>query len=95
MPCHGLTAGGWVIANLQVGDLVLIKAGAGMPPQEEDITDIIADVQGMSAITAKGMRLKCTDGYFVQKTGEHFEPGTFEVSPEAQRIINEANAERN
>lgn len=83
---------GAIFASLTVGDEVSIRAGAGSPRQEVDTTDIIFDVGGMSALTARGVRLMCTDGFRVRPTGQHFEPGTYEVSPEAQAILEEDEA---
>lgn len=81
------SAHGYIFADLQAGDEILVKAGAGHPQQENDATEIIVDVDGMSALTANGIKLMCTDGVLIKPTGNHFEPGTFSVSPEAERIL--------
>jgi len=84
--------GGNVFAALEAGDEVLIKTGAGKPAQEADTTDIIVEVSGMSALTAGGIKLMCTDGFNIEPTGQHIEPGDFDVSPEAQTILDRAHA---
>lgn len=83
---------GYRIAELQVGDEVSIKAGAGNPKQESDTVDIVFHVSGISALTATGIKLMCTDGVNVEPTGQRFEPGTFEVSEQARAILVEAEA---
>lgn len=79
--------GGGLIASLKAGDEITIKAGHGYPTSEGDMTDIIVAVDGFSALTASGVRLMCSDGLGIEKTGNHFEEGEYEISPEAQVIL--------
>lgn len=85
--------GGDKIAALEPGDEVVIKAKFGHPSKEEDVTDIVLSVNGFSALTASGVKLACWDSAGIEKTGRHFEDGEYEVSPEAQAILEQAMLE--
>jgi len=80
------SAFGGTIAALEPGDEIVIRAGFGHPAKEEDATDIVVAVNGFSALTAGGVRLACWDGAGVE-TGRHFEEDEYEISPEAQVIL--------
>lgn len=84
--------GGAIIASLKPGDEVTVKKGFGYPPAEEDVTEIVATVDKMSALTASGRALRCDNGYGVEATGQHFEK--FEISPEAQMILERASLQK-
>jgi hypothetical protein len=89
---HCPACGGTRVAELEPGDEIIIKAGAGHPAKEEDATDIVVAVSGFSALTASGVKLACIDGFGVTKTGRHFEYGEYEVSDEATVILAEVEA---
>lgn len=78
---------GYIIADLKPGDEIIIKAGAGYPEKDVDAIDIVVEVDGMSGLTATGIRLMCSDGAMVKPTGNHFEMGSFEIGPEARTIL--------
>ena len=61
--------GAYVIADLEVGDEIILKKGHGEPIAEEDQTLVIMEVADYSALCSNGTILKCTDGQFVTKTG--------------------------
>jgi len=73
------------IARLKPGDEVIIKAGYGDPRVEEDKRDVIVSVDGLSALTAAGISLKCHDSEGVKPTGKHY--SKFELSPKAKKIL--------
>ncbi len=52
---------GIIIASLEPGDEIIIKAGFGCPKTEKETKDIITEVDGCSALTVKGIRLRCWD----------------------------------
>jgi len=84
-------AGGQVIANLQPGQEIVILPGYGYPATQEGRLDIIWQVHKFSALTANGVRLMCADGNggIVLTSTVH---DSFEVSPEAQAILDEVNS---
>lgn len=86
------SAHGDVIASLKRGDEIIITKGFGYPPAEEDVTTIVVDVQGASALANNGTRLMCHDGAGITPTGNYF--ADFIVSPEAQAVIDEVAARR-
>lgn len=75
--------GAMIIAKLQPGDKVVIRAGAGDPAQAEDATDHILAVEGFSALTAGGIGLSCRDGGLITVTGESVPVDQLEISSEA------------
>lgn len=83
--------GAGVIVKLKPGDEVVIRAGFGHPPLENDSTHIIAAVQKFSALTADGVMLCCYDGVGVEPTGNRDEK--YELSPEAKEILNKIHQE--
>jgi hypothetical protein len=77
------------ISDLKSGDQILIKEGFGTPPVTEDGQHIILNVSGNSLLTASGVCLSSHDEEGIFATGNHFEPGTFEVSPEAEELLDD------
>jgi len=77
--------GGDVIASLNIGDEITIRAGAGYPASDIDRTEIVVCVDGFSALTNQGTQLMCSDGLSVTTTGQNFED--FEISEKAQEIL--------
>lgn len=92
--CRPDYLGGAVIASLKPGDEVTVRKGFGYPPAEEDTVEIIATAHQMSALTASGRALGCDDGYGVEATGQHFEEGEYELSPEAQMIMERTSLQK-
>lgn len=80
---------GGIIASLKGGDEIIVREGFGFPKAEEDTKQIIAFVQGFSALTTDGVRLNCKDGMGISPTGNHVD--NFQLSEEACRIIEEIN----
>lgn len=79
---------GIVIAQLNSGDEVIIRAGIGFtknPRPNEDTREIIVKVDDLSALTASGILLSCKDGRGVKATGKHFDD--FELSSLAKEIL--------
>jgi len=80
-------AGAEIFLELLVGDEIKVEAGHGFPPLESEMTKVLADVNGFSALTTDGVRLACQDAPGITKTGQHFDQ--IEISPAAQKILNE------
>lgn len=76
-----------IFEQLKPGDEITIAQGCGYPEAEADTTAIIADVGGLSALTASGIKLMCTDAKGITRTGNHFD--SFPLSEEAQRILSQ------
>lgn len=89
--CGGgpLHVGGYVIADLRVGDEISLAAGFGFPTAAEDAKHIIVDVSGFSAMTADGTLLACRDGAGVTPTGMRHD--RFTISDKARRKFEELN----
>ena len=80
-----------VILGLKPGDEIMVKAGYGYPELTIDTKHIVADVQGLAAVTATGVLLKCSDGEGVKRVGVHHKD--FEISPKAKRIMARARSQ--
>ena len=74
-----------IMASLEPGDEIIINAGFGSPETEKQAIDIIANVNGFSALTAQGIKIICKDARGIIKTGKHFD--VFEISPKAKKIL--------
>ena len=85
--CPHMVPEGKFIAELKPGEEIIIAAGAGNPAHEEDVKDYVLEVQGCSALTAGGIRLMCSDGNSVTKTGNQVPVEKLEVSEEARQIL--------
>lgn len=85
-------AGSEVFTELREGDEVTIVFGHGQPiVMDESVIEVIYSVSGRSALTNTGRKLSCWDGVGITKTDRHFEPGEYEVSVEAIKILAEAS----
>ncbi len=85
MGCSRYPAGGsGIFKKLRSGDEVKIQAGRGDPETTEEVTEVIAEVSGFSALTNTGRKLMCTDASGIATTGNR--PG-YKVSPKAQRLL--------
>lgn len=85
--------GGHVIASLEVGDEIAIKAGAGWPEAETDVNEVVINVDRASALTHTGRVLLCSDGFLIISTGVHYDDEGQYPSPvtdEARRLLAEA-----
>lgn len=63
-----LDPGAEVIASLEKGDEIVLKAGYGYPKSNQDRTLVVMEVADYSALCANGTLLACADGSFVTKT---------------------------
>lgn len=84
-----------IFFKMRPGDEIKIRPGFGYPQAEAEVTEILAAVDGYSALTASGRRLMCDDAYGLELTGNHFEAGEYEVSPETQEILAEVEKSAN
>jgi hypothetical protein len=78
-----------IFDDLKTGDQILIKKGFGTLPVAEDGQHIVLDTRGNSLLTASGVCLSSHDEEGIFATGNHFKPGTFEVSPEAEELLDD------
>lgn len=88
---------GHVIAALEVGDEVKIKAGAGRPVAEQEVIEVIISISGFSALTHTGRMLACTDGDRVTANGVHYDDESQYPTPvtdEARHLLAEAQKGR-
>lgn len=77
--------------ELEPGDEMLIKAGAGTPPQAHDRRAIVYHVSYTSALTLDGTRICwCQDGGRVHKTGNRDEDWRAHVSARAYGLLQAA-----
>jgi hypothetical protein len=79
----GPAANGPVNKALEPGRVIIVKAGFGFPPAEADIRQVIAEVEGMSAVTSDGVLL-CLAGGGIMMT-EEIAPVV--LSEQAKQII--------
>jgi len=80
---------GMAISKLNVGDEVIFQEVVLQSEEDGDtITDIVVGVDGYSALTAGGHVLTCHLKK-LETTGKHLEPGQYQISPEAQAILDE------
>lgn len=80
---------GSIIQELESGDEVKLKKGVGHPPIEEETTQVICDRDKFSALTNKGVKLMCKDGYGIELTGNHFDEDEYEINEKAQEILDD------
>lgn len=83
-----------IIMSLEPGEEIIVRAGGGDPPADEDRVTIFHRGDGGAGITADGAILRSCqgDGGYVERTGNSFEPETYEVSERTTRILAEIAA---
>lgn len=83
--------GSEIFGEIKPGSIIFLRRGAGNPPVEEDSTsEVIISVDGYSALTNTGRLLCCVDSGFIDAVGGTLAESEYEVSPEAQAILRQA-----
>ena len=72
------------VGQLEKGDEIILKAGFGFPEEQVERVDVIVSVDGLSALTARGVMLSYQDGAGVIPTGRKIE---YELSDRAKIIL--------
>ncbi len=76
---------GLLISSLQKGDEIIItnldSEDHGLPE-----IDVILEVDGFSALTAKGSILTCHSNIQIETTGKQLADGEYEITEKAQEI---------
>ena len=79
------------VGSLTPGMEIILPKHKGTSPQWYHRIDIVAAVDGNSALLASGIRLQGCQGDVAVPTGRVFGQGDYELSPEAKRILAETS----
>lgn len=79
------------VGSLRPGMEIIVPRYKGTSPQDYHRIDIVAAVDGNSALLASGICLRGCEGDVAVPTGRVFDQGDYELSLEAKRILAETS----